>query len=1328
MICSNCRRETAPERFCIHCGARLGRGSGSGATPPSRTVPGNTEERLGSINQEIALALFLSDEIENDSGRLSQESRRLALREVDYWQADLLLSAAQLHREQGQWEQALEAARRTLGLRPSDAEAKYICGLAYRTMSQPGDAVRCFLEAIEARPGWSEPRVSLADFYESQGQPSEAIRELREYARVTNDVTVRDRVRIRAQALSEALPQYGLGRPEADHTAQTDTPQHLAYAVDSVEMLHRNGVLSADEANQLQEDYAQRRQALGLPATRQPKVRAAPAAPATSRDEVHPSYSAPAAGGGLTAFLTALLSERNLHAVLYIGAMLLLVSSVAITAISWDQADSAGEWGVRQAVLTVAGLLFFWIGHIIRTKSPADRSAGTLLTVGALWVPIAVGHIVYRFIEPQGETIIPGLNVALDLPTEGWLIIAAAGVPAYALLAFRFQLVSMAAAAGVAFAASLGLALGLTGLPGGWDLALMTSLGPVYLWVSRWARHRDSSVIADGLWWLAHLGVPATFVALVAIQAEVTSALAVTAWSAVALYGVSRFYARTPGYEYALGVAFPAALLLTLSTASSIHQAWYAPALMAIGAVYLAIARLNQRRPEAEPDSGNAAQTWPTLFSPYHALGIGLVCVSLLWAPMWPGEPWAARLVTLYGAAAAFGASYRFLRPGTLALAYLSVGLLAVAFLVTLSQTPLPDEWYGIAFAVLGAAYVFFGVRVFPEPLATAGGRLEYLLRPHLLGAWVLSVVALAWFPMWSEGEDASRIATLYTAAVIYGASAYLLRPRAWFLVFFAGALLPLAFFLTLLPLGLGPTWYGLVLAPFAAVYWLAAEVLRDFPRMCFPRFRPDQSTSGFIIDSPGAPLYLLAIGLSLAIPALSVFQPWVLATSLFISAGSFFWPAWIYRRSVWLYPSLAAAYLGTAQVLYLATDGSWNLSGAYFGVVVIVVGSAAAWLARQRRMETIDVFRTSPLAALAGFWSVPLWIFTVIGLVFSLASSMLEPQTGFAMALVYGIFAGAFAVWWRNGIFAYGSAFILLGVGLPAGLWAGGVQLVHAPLYGTGLALAIGVLFHLAGRGRRSTLRESIWAVWSQPVRYSILALVAAATVVSLTHAGVTFDQGDPGALRAPGTESDHFRWFAIVLAASGLNAIFWAFADRNRRLTYLGTGLVGISYMVFLGVFQIGQPLFYVVPAGLFMMAVAFAERRWGDRSAAHTLEAGGLVSLLGVTLGLSIWEAWQFFGEDSHFYYGVWLFFSSLAIFLWGGMVRWKWTFLAGIAVFVANFLTLLSLPVELAGGSISWWWIVLAIAVLLIGGAAVLELRREQLIAVSKEALERLEAWS
>jgi hypothetical protein len=245
------------------------------------------------------------------------------------------------------------------------------------------------------------------------------------------------------------------------------------------------------------------------------------------------------------------------------------------------------------------------------------------------------------------------------------------------------------------------------------------------------------------------------------------------------------------------------------------------------------------------------------------------------------------------------------------------------------------------------------------------------------------------------------------------------------------------------------------------------------------------------------------------------------------------------------------------------------------------------------------------------------------------------------------------------------------------------------------------------------------MWSVWFQPVRFSTLALAAAGFAVSLVHTGVTYE---------PGAGSDHFRWFAVVLAAAGLNVVWSAFVERNLRLTYIGVGMVQVSYLVLLGVFNIGQPLYYVVPTGLFLMATAYAEQRWGARSAARVLEKGGLALLLGVTMGLSISEAWQFYGEDSHFYYGVWLFFPSLFIFLWGGIAHWKWTFFGGVAVFVANFFTLLSLPVQLAGASISWWWIVLAVAVLLIGTAAVLELRREQIIAISKKALEGLESWS
>ena len=159
----------------------------------------------------------------------------------------------------------------------------------------------------------------------------------------------------------------------------------------------------------------------------------------------------------------------------------------------------------------------------------------------------------------------------------------------------------------------------------------------------------------------------------------------------------------------------------------------------------------------------------------------------------------------------------------------------------------------------------------------------------------------------------------------------------------------------------------------------------------------------------------------------------------------------------------------------------------------------------------------------------------------------------------------------------------------------------------------------------------------------------------------------------------------------------------------------------------FEIGQPLYFIVPPGVFLLGVAYAERRWGQRAAGMGSEIAGLLLLLGATLGLSIAEAWNYFGEEGHFYYGLWLFGSGLAVIGWGAAARWKRTLLAGIAAFTANLLTLLSFPVQLLGGGVSWWWIALGLALVIVGGAVLLELRREQLLQQGRAALQRLAAW-
>ena len=1462
IVCANCGRPAPPGRFCAYCGAGLEAAAGGPATPPESAA------QRESLGRELAAAELLAREVAAADG-LGAETRRRALRETARQRAELLLAAARLHQAEGRWTETLAPAQQAQRLAPENAGAGYLAGQAQQQLGQLGAAAASFIAAIGADPDWPPPRLALANLYESRGQRAEAVRELRDYARLAGETPPGVEARNRAEALAEMLPR----EEEPPGGPLADTAEGLSSVAAAAARLEWAGILSPAESATLQAGIAARCAALGLPPpvvpprpapSAPPQVYPAPptvypapsatypAAPQSypaGRPAVYPApasaaayprmagYPRPTDGGGLIA---SLLSVNLLHAMLYLGALLLLVSAVAITGFSWDTADSVGEWAGRQAVLTAAGALFFWIGGIVRERLRAPLAANGLLTIGALWVPVTVGHIVFRFIPAQGETLIPGLQLALDLPTVGWLIISAAGVPVYALLAWRFRLAPMTMAAGAGVAASIGLGCVAAGLPPGWEFAAMTAAGPFYLLFSRWAQQHTDWRTHYALRWLAHLGAPAALLTLAAVHPGAGAQLAVGGWSLAALYATARLLSGDLRLEYALFAAAAAAVMLTLG-ATPLPLEWHGLGLAGAGLAALLWTRLqppltarmgrnltaanptaagpgtaavadmpdaSAERPDASPDTsgegpGMAAGTpgasaewsgvagdapYPTALAgasgglsgaatriaesvaapPGYVMGVVLTAAALLWIPLfaWEERFWAARLATVHSATAALRAAvYLFRRQLPLA-NYLVVAAAAFAVALTLERTELPPEYRGLALLGLAAVYLLLGRRVMPPVQLGVGERWNQLLQPPIAGAAGLTLVGLLWYPAWEADGALPGIATLLAIAVLLTAAVWIVRPYAWPGLLPAGAALAAAVVLGGLELGLAPAWAGMPSAALAALFWAAAETLRAYPKWSAPQFRPDGLTAdgdgGARIpsdlwrrppaDSASLPLYLLAAGSVITPPTLAAiwtwddYQTWPVVAALAPMAVGFALAAYRYGNGLLLHPALAAWQLGLAQAVFRLTDGSWEQTGAWHGLAALALlalgvalsrkdaGNAAGGMAAPAQGDAGNTpggmatpSQTYTWNMLTAGWPAPFWVGGGMGLLFSLATSLLQPETGLMATGVFGMAAGGLAFWRRQAVFAYAAVGLLLGGVTATALWLAGVAPLHGPVYGIGAALAVSVAGYGAARLLPETRRREQWGLWASPLRAGALGIAAIAPLFGFAYAAAN----GAGELLLDGGlgrgEFEDFLWPAAALAGSGLTVVWWGFADRSLRQSYGGLGLTLLAYLAMLLVFDIGQPLYFIVPPGVFLLGVAYAERRWGQRAAGRAAEIAGLLLLLGATLGLSIAEAWNYFGEDGHFYYGLWLFGSGLAVIGWGAAVRWKRTFLAGIGAFTANLLTLLSFPVQLLGGGVSWWWIALGLALAIVGGAVLLELRREQLLQQGRAALQRLAAW-
>jgi hypothetical protein len=176
-----------------------------------------------------------------------------------------------------------------------------------------------------------------------------------------------------------------------------------------------------------------------------------------------------------------------------------------------------------------------------------------------------------------------------------------------------------------------------------------------------------------------------------------------------------------------------------------------------------------------------------------------------------------------------------------------------------------------------------------------------------------------------------------------------------------------------------------------------------------------------------------------------------------------------------------------------------------------------------------------------------------------------------------------------------------------------------------------------------------------------------------------------------------------------------------RRRELLY---GYIAGAALVGAGLCQLydwgfRQPQWYVIPAGLYLLALAEGLRRFqGRRQLSQLIEAGATMLLLGVTLGQSLRAE----GLESQLY-AVLLCGEALALLGYGVLRKLRVPFFGGAAFFVAGVLWLSVDPLMAANK-----WVLLGIlGLLLVGVYVLLERRQEQLARAGRAWVERVSGW-
>jgi len=424
---------------------------------------------------------------------------------------------------------------------------------------------------------------------------------------------------------------------------------------------------------------------------------------------------------------------------------------------------------------------------------------------------------------------------------------------------------------------------------------------------------------------------------------------------------------------------------------------------------------------------------------------------------------------------------------------------------------------------------------------------------------------------------------------------------------------------------------------------------------------------------------------------------------------------------ALWRHPGPLYAVLGAALAAYLCTV---HALAPIVSLSWIAAGLAApAWLLWDvahvvwRGRVSHDNLTATPI--LTDRWASPLVQWGALALGGALLGSARDAAAGLTVALTAGALLIACSIAWHSAG-ARWAGLIVAGMAVQETLRQVGVPMIAQPPYWAAVGLGVSALLPLLTglseryrRGSRTRMEES-WGSWrSWSAWHDALSLSSGAASVLALLVSAAYEVAWPG--RA-GLDD-----LAATAALAGLALVAQALDRRERLLAYAGVALLEVGYALDLWLLGVAQLQAYALPAGVYLLVVAYLEwRRGSGKGVKVTLEVTGLALLLGTAL----LQATGFLGAGPARYgYDAFLLVESLAIFGLGALLRWQRTFYAGAVAAVVDALVLLADPVR----AINTWYLLGAAGLTMMGLVIFIEQRRRQIPRWIEAWRAYLEAW-
>lgn len=505
-------------------------------------------------------------------------------------------------------------------------------------------------------------------------------------------------------------------------------------------------------------------------------------------------------------------------------------------------------------------------------------------------------------------------------------------------------------------------------------------------------------------------------------------------------------------------------------------------------------------------------------------------------------------------------------------------------------------------------------------------------------------------------------------AAVLYAISACWLRQPL--LLTPASALMIVPYAIGLQKSSLAPEYYGLALVPGAvaalALGWILDRHFGD--RRGFPWSNPASwpvALASRFLEWWGLPLYVLGFGLAVASPFFTEFRAGLSALNFLLLMPVFGWAIYRFRLRFWLLALALAGHL--AAIYYLQELGWWRYPAWawYRFLPVTLITVLVALIIEHRRNEGAPI---SVGQAWRG-WSRPLYIIAIFDIILGQLLSFNEASIGAIVTLTHTLIIVVLASVWLSAWLAYVSA--TLGT-LALVQW---ISTLDGPTEGlpvalSGLALGYGLIGYSLNWIHQSTMQNMTlrpWLrIWTAPLQR--FSLVFSWIILSLT-AWFGFDlvgwtvRAIFGLPFREIVELVTVQMVVRVLALLGLLYVAAAFTYRQVRLGYVALGMLLAAWMLHIFYVQEWENIqWYALPAGLYLLIIAYMEWRRGNKVPARWLDYTAMLLMLGSLFWQTLLFGWG---------YALLLGTEGFSAFWWGSARRLRRFFYAGmVAVILAT----------------------------------------------------------